>query len=182
MIDELTSHWWFNSFSSPSPLLSRGGTKSSNCLFRIRSPGSQCPFLGFFPKSHLVDINPVMVERGLLWTTRHSFHLDVSETFSGTKDKYYKKLFLMLLSLRKFQELWEPGTMDKDQIYMRNIFWSSEWPNIYPLFFFCFLGPQPWHMEVPRLGVQLELHHSPSNIRSKLHLWPTPQLMAKPDP
>jgi len=24
-------------------------------------------------------------------------------------------------------------------------------------FFFCFLGPHPWHMEVPRLGVQLEL-------------------------
>ena len=32
-------------------------------------------------------------------------------------------------------------------------------------FVFCFLGPHPWHMEVPRLGVQLELqllavHHS----------------------
>ena len=24
-------------------------------------------------------------------------------------------------------------------------------------FFFCFLGPSPWHMEVPRLGVQLKL-------------------------
>ena len=24
-------------------------------------------------------------------------------------------------------------------------------------FFFCFLGPHPWHMEVPRLGVELEL-------------------------
>ena len=23
--------------------------------------------------------------------------------------------------------------------------------------FVCFLGPHPWHMEVPRLGVQLEL-------------------------
>ena len=21
--------------------------------------------------------------------------------------------------------------MDKDQIYMKNIFWSSEWPNLY---------------------------------------------------
>ena len=25
------------------------------------------------------------------------------------------------------------------------------------LFVFCFLGPHPWHMEVPRLGVKLEL-------------------------
>ena len=24
-------------------------------------------------------------------------------------------------------------------------------------FFFCFLGPHPWHMEVPRLGVRSEL-------------------------
>ena len=24
--------------------------------------------------------------------------------------------------------------------------------------YFCFLGPHPWHMEVPRLGVQSELH------------------------
>ena len=26
-----------------------------------------------------------------------------------------------------------------------------------PFFFFVFLGPHPWHMEVPRLGVQSEL-------------------------
>ena len=25
------------------------------------------------------------------------------------------------------------------------------------IWFFCFLGPHPWHMEVPRLGVQSEL-------------------------
>ena len=25
----------------------------------------------------------------------------------------------------------ELGTMDKDQIYMRNTFWTSEWPNMY---------------------------------------------------
>ena len=25
------------------------------------------------------------------------------------------------------------------------------------LLIFCFLGPHPWHLEVPRLGVQLEL-------------------------
>ena len=31
-------------------------------------------------------------------------------------------------------------------------------------FFFVFLGPHPWHMQVPRLGV-----------KSELCLWPTPQ-------
>ena len=57
----------------------------------------------------------------------------------------------------------------------------------YYFLFFCFLGPHPRQMEVPKLGVKLELqaaslHHSHSNIRSKLRLWPTPQLMATPDP
>ena len=28
---------------------------------------------------------------------------------------------------------------------------------IHIFFFFCFLGPHLWHMEVPRLGVELEL-------------------------
>ena len=28
---------------------------------------------------------------------------------------------------------------------------------IFQSFFFCFLGPHSWHMEVPRLGVELEL-------------------------
>ena len=27
----------------------------------------------------------------------------------------------------------------------------------FAFFFLAFLGPHPWHMEVPRLGVQLEL-------------------------
>ena len=36
---------------------------------------------------------------------------------------------------------------------------------IYYLFMYCFLGPHLQHMEVPRLGVELELqlHHSHSN-------------------
>ena len=35
-------------------------------------------------------------------------------------------------------------------------------------------------MEVPRLGVELELYHS--NVGSEPHLQPTPQLSATPDP
>ena len=29
--------------------------------------------------------------------------------------------------------------------------------TFYFIYFFVLLGPQPWHMEVPRLGVELEL-------------------------
>ena len=56
---------------------------------------------------------------------------------------------------------------------------------IYPSIF---LGPHPWHMEVPRLGVQSELllpayaRTNHSNVGSELCLQPTPQLMAMPDP
>ena len=55
-------------------------------------------------------------------------------------------------------------------------------------FFWSFLGPYPWHMEVPRLGVNqiggiaASLCHSHNNARSKPHLWPTPQLTAVLDP
>ena len=40
------------------------------------------------------------------------------------------------------------------------------------LSFFFFLGPHPWHIEVPRLGVAVAagLHHSHSSARSELHL------------
>ena len=37
------------------------------------------------------------------------------------------------------------------------------------LLFFCFLGPHPWHMEVPRRGVKSELHHSHSKTGSLTH-------------
>ena len=57
-------------------------------------------------------------------------------------------------------------------------FWSSD-------FAFCFLGPNPWHMEVLRLQIGATaagLHHSHSNARSKPWLWPTSQLTATPEP
>ena len=53
------------------------------------------------------------------------------------------------------------------------------------LFVFCFLGPHPWYMEVPRLGVKLELQLPASATAtatgSEPLLPPTPQLMAMPD-
>ena len=45
------------------------------------------------------------------------------------------------------------------------------------LLFFVFLGLHLQRMEVPRLGVELELPHSHSNAGSEPHLRPTPQLM-----
>ena len=53
-------------------------------------------------------------------------------------------------------------------------------------FFFFFLGPNPWHMEVSRLGGQngaivAGLRHSHGNARSKLHPQPTGQPAAMPD-
>ena len=50
--------------------------------------------------------------------------------------------------------------------------------------FVCFLGPHLWHVEVPRLGVELELqlptglHHSHGNTRSEPCLQPTLELAA----
>ena len=59
-------------------------------------------------------------------------------------------------------------------VFIIQFFWN--------FFFVClpFLGPLLWHMEVPRLGVKLELlllslPQSHSNMGSELHLRPTPQ-------
>ena len=52
-------------------------------------------------------------------------------------------------------------------------------------FFFGFLGPHLWHMEVPRLGVDSKLQrlcHNHSKLGSKPHLRPKPQFMVTPDP
>ena len=52
-------------------------------------------------------------------------------------------------------------------------------------FFFVFLGLHPQHMEVPRLGVESELHlpsYSHNNAKSEPRLQPTPYLMAILDP
>ena len=50
-------------------------------------------------------------------------------------------------------------------------------------FLLAFLGLHPWLMEVPRLGVQLELQLLASATATPdLKLHPTPQLTAMPDP
>ena len=49
--------------------------------------------------------------------------------------------------------------------------------------FFCFLGPHPQHVEVPRLGVKAELRlTATAKAGSEPHLRPAPQLTTMPDP
>ena len=50
-------------------------------------------------------------------------------------------------------------------------------------FFFCFLGLNPRHMEVSRLGVNYQPTLQPQQLKIQvLWLQPTPQLTAMPDP
>ena len=65
----------------------------------------------------------------------------------------------------------------------RTVGWGRK--ELFFFFFFVFLGLYSQHMEVPRLGVKLDLQLRPtpqSNARSEPHLQPTPQLTATPDP
>ena len=62
---------------------------------------------------------------------------------------------------------------------------KSKIKSIYDLSFFFFsffLGLHPWHMEVPRLGIQSDLCQNHSSTGSELRLQPTPQLMATLNP
>ena len=53
-------------------------------------------------------------------------------------------------------------------------------------FFPCFLGPQLWHMEVPKLGVESELHlpayTTVTETQDPIHVYLTPQLTAMLEP
>ena len=67
-------------------------------------------------------------------------------------------------------------------IYLHNTHYK-----IYYIYLYCiYLGPHLWHMDVPRLGVESELHllactSATGNRGLELHLWPTPHLMATSD-
>ena len=64
---------------------------------------------------------------------------------------------------------------DRIEVLMNSSWVHCHWTTTGTLF--CFLGLYPWHLEVPRLGVELRaaaagLHHCHSNT-GKPHLWPT---------
>lgn len=61
-----------------------GRTQSPNPFFALSFPGNQTVFLGL-AKSHFKN---VCWKGGLLWVTRHSFHLSGSGAVSGTQNKW----------------------------------------------------------------------------------------------
>ena len=77
--------------------------------------------------------------------------LDISNKWDHTifvllcLDVWLISLTLIFSGFRSSLGLWSQ--------FHRNYFF----PDIFIYFFLLFLGPHPWHMEVPRLGVQSEL-------------------------
>ena len=62
-------------------------TESSNPLVTWLASLTTRPHPQVLSKSPLININPIVMERGLLWTTGNPFHLYGSEAISGTGDK-----------------------------------------------------------------------------------------------
>ena len=69
-------------------------------------------------------------------------------------------IFLNLLEIihlnKRFshQNCYQGRPLFKERCYYSDILWTLD---LFLGFFVCVLGPHPWHMEVPRLGVKLEL-------------------------
>ena len=116
------NHDWLNNWllviystSKPPPLPGNQG---------LQIPTLCCSVL----KSHLIYINPVVVERGLLKIT---FHFYGSEAISGTEDRRPNPVSHCSSDSRNFKGLgiYEQRSLDKNQKYVENIFWSSELAN-----------------------------------------------------
>ena len=71
-------------------------------------------------KSHLIYINPVVVERGLLKIT---FHFYGSEAISGTEDRRPNPVSHCSSDSRNFKGfgIYEQRSLDKNQKYVENI-------------------------------------------------------------
>ena len=68
-----------------------------------------------------------------------------------------------------------------------SIFYRTRKENIDFFGLFCLFRATPMAYGGSQAGGRIRavaagLHHNHSNMGSKLHLWPTPQLIAKPDP
>lgn len=90
---------------------------------------------------------------------------------------------------------WNAFSVDKEyllyEIFGPSVFFWHSLSSVRgfrgPFFFFLsfFKGLHPWHKEVPGLGIKSNLAglpHSHSNAGPELHLWPTLQHLARPDP
>ena len=121
--NQLTTNWLWVIDSTSSPFLLPGnqgmGLKVLTLLSWLVLLATN-PYPWVLSISHLININPFVVEMDLLWITKYLFHLNGSEAISGTEDQrpnVITKDVLLLLLLRKFQgfgDLWAR----KDQIYI----------------------------------------------------------------
>ena len=93
-----------------SPVACEGGELKVLTLYLVTwlSPLTTSHHPQGLPKSHLINVSPVVTERGLLWTKGDQFHLYYFETISGTEHKRtreqipWQKIFPLFLLLRKF--------------------------------------------------------------------------------
>ena len=121
-------------------------------------------------------------------TTRKEFHRQMLiERNQTVKSTYCTISFIGSLKTCKTNNYY--WSMDIGYLWgEKGIYWeeSSELPVMFFIFFifififlfFCFLGPHPWHMEVPRPGSELELQPpayttAHNNARSFTH-WERP--------
>ena len=111
-----------------------------------------------------------------------------------------KKIPLLLLYIKKRALFYgaSPGGHECIELEKKRAVWNicsgfqkNEWVwwlNLftYLIIFFLFKAAHAAYRNCAARGqiraAAADLHHSHSNIRSELHLWPTPQLMASPDP
>ena len=63
-----------------------------------------------------------------------------------------------------------------------NVMKKSSTSPLFYFYFLVFLGPHPWHMEGLHMSCSCRPTSEHSNAESELHLRPTPQLTATPDP
>ena len=137
MIDYLLAFGdWGNPPNYSPPWKSGNGNESSNTLLMVGFPGNQSLSLGALlklpwllefmwqEKEHVMN-NKTLISPLWHWSiVRHW----------GQETKYDHTRF----SHCSYQSgdskgfgRWESGAVDEEQIYLRNIFWSSEWLNIY---------------------------------------------------
>lgn len=121
----MIGHWWLTPPLSPipPPQESGDGTESFNPLILVDAPATS-PYPHGLSKSHLLNINSVVVEWGLLRITGHSFHLYGSgSNFRnwGQETRYYNvRCFHWSSHLGNSEGFGncESGTMDGRQKYI----------------------------------------------------------------
>lgn len=77
------------------------------------------PHLPGISKIHVININLVLVEKGLLWITGHLFHLYATEVIFRKHEKETNDAPIALIA-QEIPRLW--GTLDEDLVYMINMY------------------------------------------------------------